>query len=98
MFARVFITHVRRFKSPAFWLCSFRYPSKQRMFHKFRHSQASILIAMGSDIITVAKRLGHKDRSTTLDKYGRLLNNQGRKASYTIANTLYRDKTLEDLV
>ncbi|MDD3138986.1 MAG: tyrosine-type recombinase/integrase [Lachnospiraceae bacterium] len=66
--------------------------------HKFRHSQASILIAMGSDIITVAERLGHKDRSTTLDKYGHLLNNQDRKASNTIANTLYRDKTPEDSV
>lgn len=44
--------------------------------HKFRHSQASILIAMGSDIITVSEQLGYKNRSTTLDKYRHLLSNK----------------------
>ena len=37
--------------------------------HKFRHTQASILIGEGVDIITVAKRLGHKDPSTTSNIY-----------------------------
>lgn len=33
--------------------------------HKFRHTQASILINEGVDVVTVAKRLGHKQVTTT---------------------------------
>lgn len=41
--------------------------------HGFRHSQASMLINAGVDILTISKRLGHEKVSTTQDIYGHLL-------------------------
>lgn len=41
--------------------------------HKFRHTQASILINEGVDIVTVAKRLGHKQVTTTENIYAHAL-------------------------
>lgn len=38
--------------------------------HMFRHTAASIMIAAGVDVLSVAKTLGHADTSTTLDIYG----------------------------
>ena len=56
--------------------------------HKFRHSQASILISSGIDILTVSKRLGHAQTSTTQDIYGHLLKQSDRNASDAIAKAL----------
>lgn len=56
--------------------------------HKFRHSQASILIAAGIDLLTISKRLGHSQTSTTQDIYGHLLRQSDRKASDAITNAL----------
>lgn len=41
--------------------------------HVFRHSQASILIYLGIDPVTVSKRLGHAQVSTTSDIYGHIM-------------------------
>ena len=41
--------------------------------HKFRHTQASILINEGVDVVTVAKRLGHKQVTTTENIYAHAL-------------------------
>ena len=60
--------------------------------HKFRHSQASILYATGVDLVTISKRLGHKQVSTTQNIYAHLLKESDRKASEAIANVLYRKK------
>ena len=38
-------------------------------FHKLRHTHASLLIAGGVDLVTLANRLGHSDSSTTLRVY-----------------------------
>lgn len=38
-------------------------------FHRLRHSHASLLIAEGTDLVTVANRLGHADSTTTLKVY-----------------------------
>ena len=38
-------------------------------FHQLRHSHASLLIAEGTDIVTIANRLGHADSATTLKVY-----------------------------
>lgn len=58
--------------------------------HKFRHSQASILYANNVDPITISKRLGHSDVSTTQNIYAHIMNKSDRKAQEAIANALYR--------
>ncbi len=49
--------------------------------HAFRHSQASILIEHGEDILTVSKRLGHSRVSTTSDIYSHLLDKADRHSA-----------------
>ena len=57
--------------------------------HKFRHTQASILYYAGMDPVTISKRLGHSDISTTQDIYSHLLKNSDRKASDVLEKILY---------
>lgn len=45
------------------------YLLKEVTFHGLRHTAASLLISMGSDVVTVSKRLGHSNTSTTLNIY-----------------------------
>ncbi len=56
--------------------------------HKFRHSQASILINEGVDIVTVSKRLGHAKTSTTSDIYAHMLRKSDETASNVINDVL----------
>lgn len=56
--------------------------------HKFRHSQASLLINQGVDIVTVSKRLGHAKTSTTSDIYAHILNKADEKASEVLTDVL----------
>lgn len=60
--------------------------------HKFRHSQAIILYASNVDIVTISKRLGHKQVSTTQNIYAHLMKGSDRKASDAIADALYNEK------
>lgn len=39
------------------------------VFHGLRHTSASYLISQGEDVVTVSKRLGHANTSTTLNIY-----------------------------
>ena len=52
--------------------------------HDLRHTNASHLIAHGTDFETVAKRLGHSKASFTLDVYGHALESMDDKASDTL--------------
>lgn len=52
--------------------------------HDLRHTNASHLIANGTDFETVAKRLGHSKASFTLDVYGHALETMDDKASDTL--------------
>jgi len=45
---------------------------QQIRIHDFRHSHASYLINLGTIPSVVAKRLGHRDVSTTLNTYSHL--------------------------
>ncbi len=58
--------------------------------HKFRHTQASILINEGVDIVTVSKRLGHAKVSTTTDFYAHLMNKADEAASRTVSQVIYK--------
>lgn len=61
--------------------------------HKFRHSQASILIASNVDIVTVSKRLGHKQVSTTQNVYAHLLDKMDEQAAKAVSAAVW-DKEL----
>lgn len=57
--------------------------------HAFRHSQATLLIASGSDIVSVSKRLGHKDTVTTMNIYAHAIAESDKKSANTINTLLY---------
>ena len=80
--------------SPTDWLAKFakRHNLPPIHPHKFRHTQASLLISEGVDILTVSKRLGHAKVSTTLDIYSHVLAKSDEKASSTLDDLLYKKK------
>lgn len=59
--------------------------------HDLRHSQASLLIEAGEDIVTIAKRLGHARVSTTLDIYSHLMPGKDRGAADKIGQIFQSD-------
>ena len=42
-------------------------------FHQLRHTNASLLISIGEDIVTVSGRLGHADKNITLNTYSHII-------------------------
>ena len=60
--------------------------------HGFRHTNASMLIGNGVDVVTVANRLGHADVSTTLDVYSHAISEAKAKVSETLADVMLRRK------
>ena len=60
--------------------------------HKFRHTQASILYAAGIDPITISKRLGHQQVSTTQNIYAHMVAKADAEASSAVADVLFRKK------
>lgn len=64
--------------------------------HKFRHTQASVLINAGVDIVTVSKRLGHDQVTTTTGFYAHLLAKADEAASTAISKALYKKKDLKE--
>ena len=56
--------------------------------HDLRHTSATLLLAQGVDIETVAKRLGHAKASVTLDIYGHALESMDEVASDTLERLL----------
>ena len=56
--------------------------------HSLRHSNASLLIANGADVATVAGLLGHNQPSTTLDIYTHAFDKNKKAASETLQRGL----------
>jgi integrase len=54
-------------------------------FHAFRHTHASALIAAGLDVVTVSKRIGHKNPTTTLRIYSHLFDKRASDAGAAAA-------------
>ena len=77
--------------SPTDWLAKFakRHGLPPIHPHKFRHTQASLLISEGVDILTVSKRLGHAKVSTTLDIYSHVLAKSDQQASDKLDTLLF---------
>ena len=60
--------------------------------HAFRHTVASVLLANGTDIVTVSKQLGHANVNTTESFYSHIIEENKTKASQCIADVLLRKK------
>lgn len=58
--------------------------------HSLRHTNASIMIASGTDIRTVSGRLGHSQTSTTLNIYAHLLQDADERAADIVSDVLYK--------
>jgi len=54
-------------------------------FHDLHHLSGSILISEGVDALTVSRRLGHAQTSTTLNIYGHVLEGTDSTAADTLA-------------
>lgn len=59
--------------------------------HAFRHTQATLLIANGSDIVSVSKRLGHSNVTTTMDIYAHEIAKADKQSANAIDNLLYKE-------
>lgn len=60
--------------------------------HAFRHTVASVLLANGTDIVTVSKQLGHSSITTTENFYSHIIEENKAKAADCIADVLIRKK------
>ena len=58
--------------------------------HAFRHTAASVLIASGTDVVTVARQLGHANATTTESIYAHLIDENRARAGECIADSLLR--------
>ena len=56
--------------------------------HSLRHTNASMLIAQGVDVRTVASLLGHAQASTTLDIYAHAFDKNKRKAQEKLGKAI----------
>ncbi len=61
--------------------------------HQFRHTAASLMIANGTDPVTVAGILGHKNTSTTLAVYSHAIDTAKEKAANTMETAVKACKT-----
>lgn len=64
--------------------------------HGLRHSAASLLIASGMDVLTVARRLGHARVSHTLDIYAHAYDRNDSAAADLLADVLSDDDDEDD--
>jgi integrase len=60
--------------------------------HAFRHTVASVLLANGTDMVTVSKQLGHASVNTTENFYSHIIEENKAKATECIADVLLRKK------
>ena len=60
--------------------------------HAFRYTVASVLLANGTDIVTVSKQLGHASITTTENFYSHIIEENKAKAADCIADVLIRKK------
>ena len=59
-------------------------------FHDLRHFSATQLIGAGTDVRTVAGRLGHADPSTTLRVYSHAIADRDKAAAQVLGELLFR--------
>ena len=57
--------------------------------HKFRHSMASVLYFSGADPVSISKRLGHAQVSTTQNIYSHLIEQADTQSAERIADAIF---------
>ncbi|MEO7127089.1 MAG: site-specific integrase [Nakamurella sp.] len=62
--------------------------TKSPRIHDLRHTHASWLIAQGTDLFVVQRRLGHESITTTMDRYSHLLPEQQLSAAAAAGRAL----------
>ncbi len=62
----------------------------QITFHELRHTSATLLINLGIDVATVAKRLGHAQNSTTLNFYTHAISSADKAAAERLGERLVK--------
>jgi len=69
-----------------------KYLLKEITFHGLRHTAASLLISMGTDVVTVSKRLGHSNTSTTLNIYSHAFEKLDQEAANNLDGLFTKKK------
>lgn len=75
------------------WLRSFsrRHSLSHINPHAFRHSMASILYFNGVDSVSISKRLGHAQVSTTANIYAHVMEQADQKNADILANVFLKN-------
>jgi len=79
-------------QTPTKYLKSFgiRYGIKNLHPHALRHTAASIAVTHGADIAGVSAKLGHAEKSTTLNMYTHADQEAIKRGNDTYRNVLYK--------
>lgn len=85
--------------TPTKWFKKFRerYGLPEMNFHGLRHTNASLLISVGTDVQTVAKRLGHSKATTTTSIYSHFLRKPDKEAAEKLDN-LFKNKEKDKMI
>ena len=60
-------------------------------FHELRHTQATLLLAVGVDVKTVQTRMGHANAGITLNLYAHAVPENDRKAADLLGSIIEPD-------
>jgi integrase len=80
---------------PYKWFTAFleRHSLQKITYHQLRHTNASLLIATGTDVVTLSGRLGHGDKNITLNTYSHIIKSKEEKAANSM-DTYYSQLTI----
>ena len=67
------------------WLVATKAIGRPINLHALRHTHVSHLIAAGVDILTISRRVGHANPTTTLNVYGHLIPNSDDRVTQAVA-------------
>jgi integrase len=72
------------------WLVATEAIGRPINLHALRHTHVSHLIAVGVDILTISRRVGHAKPTTTLNVYRHLIPNSDDRAAQAVTNMFAR--------
>lgn len=77
-------------QTPGKWFAKFikRNNLDKITFHGLRHTATTLMIGNGTDVRTVAERLGHSDANTTMSVYSHHLKKAKKEAANKLENMI----------